>query len=54
MFLGFINPKISNKPKLPSLSNLPPIFSQPLPILGKMYPPSFVGEKTELQSPSPL
>ena len=40
MFLGFISRKVSNKHKLLSLNNLPPLFYQPLSFWGKMYPPS--------------
>ena len=42
MFLGFINTKTSNKHKLLFLSNLPLLFYQPLPFLGKMYLPPIV------------
>ena len=48
MFLGFINTKISNKHKLLSLSNCPPLFYQPLHFWGKMYPFPFLGEQAEL------
>ena len=43
MFLEFINTMTSNKHKLLSLSNLPLLSYQPLPFLGKMYPPPIVG-----------
>ena len=38
MFLEFINTITSNKHKLLSFSNLPLLFYQPVPFLGKMYP----------------
>ena len=50
MFLGFTNTKISNKHKLLSVSKLPPLFSQPLHFFGKVYPPPFFREKTELEA----
>ena len=37
MIHGFVITKISNKHKLLSRSNLPPLFYQPLPFWGKMY-----------------
>ena len=45
MVIGFINTKISNKDKLLSLSNLPPLFYQQLPSLGKMNTPHFLENK---------
>ena len=54
MFLGFTNTKISNKHKLLSVSKLPPLFSQPLHFFGKVYPPPFFREKTELEAIKPL
>ena len=53
MFVGFTNPKASNKQKLLPLSNLPLLFCLPPPFLGKNVPP-FFGESTELQSSSTL
>ena len=41
MFLGFINTFIN---LFNSFSNLPVLFYQPLPFLGKMFPPPFLGE----------
>ena len=38
MFVGFTNPKASNKQKLLPLSNLPLLFCLPLPFLGKNVP----------------
>ena len=49
MFLGFINTFIN---LFNSFSNLPVLFYQLLPFLGKMFPPPFLGELIELQSTS--
>ena len=43
MFLEFINTITSNKYKLLSFSNLPLLFYQPIPFLGKIYPLPIVG-----------